>query len=143
MRIALRFSAILAVLLGAAMPAIAQYASPTTLINAGLTAYKDKGPEEAMKVWIKGSPLDGSKDALNQANNLRTIETYYGNYQSADIIKTRDISGSVKVIFIVMNYATGPVFGRFIVYHGTQGWLLTRFNFNLDDAIAFSDLRLE
>ena len=127
--------------LGLAQTASTTYSDPTALINAGLTAYKDKGPEEAMRVWIKGSPIDGSKDALNQANNLRTIETYYGAYQTTEILKVRDVSRDVQVVYLVMSYATGPVFGRFVVFHSRTGWLLTRFNFNVDDTLVFSDLK--
>ena len=43
-------------------------------IQAGMDAYKAKGPEEAVRAWIKDSPLDGSKDALSQANFLQSIE---------------------------------------------------------------------
>jgi hypothetical protein len=142
MRLALRLALLFALTQSAfAQTAPPAYADPIALINAGLTAYKEKGPEEAMRVWIKGSPIDGSKDALNQANNLRTIETYYGSYQTTEILKVRDISKDVKVVYLVMDYATGPVFGRFVVYHSTKGWLLTRFNFNVDDTTVFGDIK--
>ncbi len=43
------------------------------IIVLGLETYKTSGPEEAVRTWIKGSALDGSKDALSQANLLRQI----------------------------------------------------------------------
>ena len=52
------------------------------IVLSGLEAYKNKGLEEAVKAWIKGSGIDGSKEALAQANNLRQIEDYYGKYRS-------------------------------------------------------------
>src|ERR1700753_4440831 len=39
------------------------------VILAGLAAYKDKGPDEAVKAWIKGSPMDGNKEALGEAGD--------------------------------------------------------------------------
>lgn len=48
------------------------------VILSGLQAYKDKGPEEAVRIWIKDSPIDGSKAALSQANNLRQVQDFYG-----------------------------------------------------------------
>jgi hypothetical protein len=48
--------------------------APAPIVIGGLEAYKSKGPEEAVKAWIKGSGIDGSKDALAQANTLRQIE---------------------------------------------------------------------
>ena len=62
------------------------------IIVSGLEAYKDKGPEDAVRAWIKGSAIDGSKDALTQANNLRQIQDYYGAYRAYEVISTRDIT---------------------------------------------------
>src|ERR1035438_5230640 len=44
------------------------------IVVLGLEAYKSSGPEEAVRAWIKGSAIDGSKDALSQANLLRQIQ---------------------------------------------------------------------
>jgi hypothetical protein len=61
------------------------------IIISGLDAYKDKGPGEAVRVWIKDSAIDGSKEALTQANNLRQIQDYYGAYRTYEVISTRNI----------------------------------------------------
>ena len=105
------------------------------IIAAGMRAYKDKGPEEAVKAWIKGSAIDGSKEALSQANNLRQIQDFYGAYQGYEVVSTRDISPRVRMIGLVINFEKGPFFGKFIVYQTDQGWILTSFVFNTSSEI--------
>ena len=99
-------------------------------ILAGLQAYKDKGPEEAMRVWIKDSPIDGSRDALTQSNNLHQVQDYYGAYQTHEVIAIRVLSPRTRVIYLVMDFDKGPLFCKFVVYRSEQGWTLTNFNFN-------------
>ncbi len=57
------------------------------IIILGLETYKTSGPEEAVRAWIKGSALDGSKDALSQADLLRQIQDYYGTYRTFEIVR--------------------------------------------------------
>jgi hypothetical protein len=62
------------------------------VIVSGLDAYKAEGPEDAVRAWIKGSPIDGSKDALSQANVLRQIHDCYGAYQGFEVFSRRELS---------------------------------------------------
>jgi len=100
------------------------------IILEGAAAYKDKGPDEAIKAWIKGSPIDGSKEALSQANSLRQIQDFYGPYQSMDLISSRNVTPKTRVLYFVFNFEKGPLFAKFVIYHSEQGWILTTFNFN-------------
>ncbi len=104
-------------------------------IIAGLQAYKDKGPEEAVRVWIKHSPIDGSRDALAQSNNLHQVQDYYGAYQMHEVIAIRVLSPKTRVIYLVMNFEKGPLFCKFVVYRSEQGWILTNFNFNTKEEL--------
>jgi len=98
-----------------------------------MDAYKTKGPDEAVKTWIKGSPVEGSKEALSQSNNLRQIQDFYGSYQSFDLISMRELSPSVRIYYLAMNFDKGPLFAKFILYRAEQGWILTSFLFNTSD----------
>jgi hypothetical protein len=142
MRVTKLSSALLLVFLvltfGRCVPAIAQTRSADDvpkIILAGLDAYKADGPEAALTAWIKGSPLDGSKDALSQANMLRQIQDYYGAYKSFDIIRARNLTPNVRVLYLVMNYDKGPLFTKFVVYQSAQGWILTNLNFNTKEEL--------
>lgn len=97
----------------------------------GLIAYHDKGPDEAVRIWIKDSPIDGNKEALNQANNLRQVQTYYGTFRDFEVLGMPSLSERVRTVYLVMNYDKGPVFAKFMLYRSVDhGWLLTSFNFN-------------
>jgi hypothetical protein len=109
-------------------------------IVAGMEAYKAKGADEAVKTWIKGSPIEGSKDALSQANALRQVQDFYGAYQSFDVIGTRDLSTKTRILYLILDYDNGPLFAKFVVYHTEKGWILTSFNFNTKDETIPSSL---
>jgi hypothetical protein len=100
------------------------------IITAGMNAYRDKGPDEAVKTWIKGSALDGSKEALSQSNILRQVQDFYGTYRSFDIVSSRVISSRSRVYYLSLNFDKGPIFAKFVVYRSEQGWILTSFTFN-------------
>jgi hypothetical protein len=106
------------------------------IILSGFEAYKAEGAEAAISAWIKGSPLEGSKDALSQANILRQIQDFYGPYKSFDLIRSRNLTPNCRIIYVVMNYDKGPLFAKFTVYQSTQGWVLTNFLFNTKDEVV-------
>jgi hypothetical protein len=103
------------------------------IILSGLDAYKEKGPEEAVKAWIKGSGIDGSREALSQANNLRQIQDFYGSYQTFEVISSKDIAPKSRVFYLALDFEKGPLYARFKVYKTDGGWILTSFTFNTDE----------
>jgi hypothetical protein len=124
--------------IGQCVPAVAQTRAADDIpkiVLAGLDAYKAEGADAAMKAWIKGSPLDGSKDALSQANVLRQIQDFYGSYKTFDLVHTRILSPNIRVIYLSLNYEKGPLFAKFVVYQTVQGWILTTFTFNTKDEL--------
>ncbi|MGA3134480.1 MAG: hypothetical protein ABSC88_00655 [Terracidiphilus sp.] len=113
------------------------------IIISGLEAYKDKGPDDAVRAWIKGSAIDGSKDALTQANNLRQIQDYYGAYRAYEVISTREVTPKTRVVYLVLDFDKGPLFAKFVVYRSDQGWILVTFNFNTkEEAILPTAVRV-
>jgi hypothetical protein len=107
------------------------------IVVLGLEAYKSSGPEEAVQAWIKGSAIDGSKDALSQANLLRQIQDYYGTYRTFEIVSARDLSPRTRVIYLVLDFEKGPLFAKFVVYRSGQAWILAYFNFNTKEELVF------
>jgi len=81
--------------------------------------------------------MDGSKDALSQANVLRQVQDFYGAYQSYDVVSLRDTSPHINVIYLVLNYEKGPLFAKFVLYRADTGWILTSFNFNAKEEAIF------
>lgn len=117
---------------GMAMPAEAETPA-TSIVVSGLEAYKTGGATEAIQGWIKGSGLEGSKEALSQANVLRQVEEFYGEYQGFDIIRDHEMSPRVHMIVFVMNYEKGPLFSRFQSYLSDSGkWVATEFKLHTE-----------
>ncbi|MBZ5648073.1 MAG: hypothetical protein LAN37_12705 [Acidobacteriia bacterium] len=100
------------------------------IILSGIAAYKAEGPEAAVKAWIKGSPIEGSKEVLSQANVLRQIQDFYGPFKGFQLIRSKNLSSNTRVIYLNINFEKGPVFAKFLVYRAEQDWILTSFLLN-------------
>jgi hypothetical protein len=105
---------------------------PPILIS-GMETYKPGTPDQAIKAWTKNSPLEGSQAATDAANSLRQAQGLFGAFQWFDIIFNREISPRVRIVYLTMNYESGPLFARFVFYRTDRGWIITALDFNLDD----------
>lgn len=103
------------------------------IILSGFDAYKAEGADAALKAWVKGGPLDGSKEALSQANILRQIQDYYGTYKTFEVVRSRILSPTTRILYFVIDFEKGPLFAKFIAYRTDQGWIITTFTFNTKD----------
>lgn len=110
------------------------------VIVSGLQGYKDKGPDEAVRLWIKDSPIDGSKEALNQANNLRQVQNFYGAYQFFEVISAYEIGHRTRIFYLTLDFENGPLFAKFVVYQSNHRWILTSFNFNTKEEMILPPL---
>ena len=103
------------------------------LVEGGLVAYKEGGAKAAIEAWIKGSGLEGGKEALSQANTLRQVEDYYGKFEDYEIIKSQVLSKRAVMVLFVMNFSKGTTFGRFQAYREKTGnWVANQFMFHTD-----------
>jgi hypothetical protein len=90
-----------------------------------------EGPKAAIEAWTKGSAIEGSKEALSQANQFRQIQDFYGNYIGYNIVKTKEHSSSSSVYFVEIKYKKGNLFSTFYTYKKADGKVvLTTFNIN-------------
>ncbi len=111
------------------LPVFAEQDIPDIVLS-GLNEYKSNGADAALRAWIKGSPIDNSIEALSQANILRQVETMYGKYIGYNLVISKNISASTKLIILTMNYEKGPLFVQYIVYNAGKGFVIPQFNFN-------------
>ena len=86
------------------------------VVSAGFEAYKSAGPQAAMSAWLKGSPLEGDKQAQSQSAMLIQIETYYGKFISVSPLATFEPSPGATLIFVGLKYEKGPVFAKFLTF---------------------------
>src|SRR5262245_25202096 len=120
--------------------ASAEEASPAlpAVLLAGLEAYKTGGPEAAIKAWVKGGPFEGSKEAVAQSNMFQQMQAYVGAYTSYDVVQVHTLTKSTKIIYLIMNFESGPIYGRFVAYKPMdRDWVLPAFDFNGKVEVVF------
>jgi len=102
------------------------------IISAGCEAYKAGGPEAAITAWLKGSPLEGSKEALSQAAFLTQVSTYYGKYASPRLLAQFDISPLTQLVYVELDYEKGPAFAKFTLFKIADKWVVLNFRFHTE-----------
>ncbi|MBW1982435.1 MAG: hypothetical protein JRJ12_14565 [Deltaproteobacteria bacterium] len=128
---------VLAIVLLVLVPAasFAEKDAATSIVKRGIEAYAKGGAKAAIETWIKGSGLEGSKEALSQANILKQIEDYYGEFEGYEIVKVHQISERVHMVIFIIDYMKGPLFARFQAYRTRSGqWVATEFKFHTEAA---------
>lgn len=106
---------------------------PLALVRKGLSVYAEKGPREALDAMLVGSPIEGSKEALSQANVLLQIAEFYGPYRGYSIARVVKVSDSTRFAYLVLNFERGPLFGCFVLYERPGfGWVLPQFKFHTE-----------
>lgn len=102
------------------------------VVLSGLKAYQAEGAEAALKAWLVGSPLEGDKTALSQANIFRQAEVIYGKYLGFHTIQVADPTPTTKFVFLQMDFQKGPFFVNFVCYRAESGWIVVMSNFNTE-----------
>lgn len=92
-----------------------------SILAFGFAAYKSEGPKAALKAWVKDSGLEGSKDAISEANSFQRIEDYYGKYQGYDLFKNNSLGPKTNQYLITINYEKGVLFTKFFTYKSKNG----------------------
>lgn len=97
------------------------------IILEGLEAYKEGGPEIAIRAWLKGGPLEGKKVARTQSAMLRKIQAFYGNYVDYEIISVNPVSPTAKIVYLQISFEKGPIFAYFLCYRKQGVWIIPEF----------------
>lgn len=110
--------------------AVASAGIPEILEN-GFKKYATEGPKAAIESWSKGSAIEGSKEALSQANNFRQIQDFYGQYIGYEFIKTHPVSVSTSTVLLNIKYEKGNLYSVFYLYKKPNGQeVITSFDFH-------------
>lgn len=123
---------VILVILATAPGVFAQEGKIPDVILNGLNVYKEKGPSAAIEEWLKGSPVEGQKNALSQSNVLLQVEAFYGSYQSVELINIKDVTRTSKIVYVQLDYENGPVFAYFVIYKKADRWIITSFQFHTE-----------
>ncbi len=116
----------------AANPADFTSETPKIILD-GLEAYTVTGAESAITTWVAGGPMEGDPSTLSGADTFKNVEAHYGHYQGYQLIESKVVSSTAKLIYLQMNYEKGPLFTRFLCYWTGNSWIVTgRLTFNID-----------
>lgn len=100
------------------------------IITAGLDSYRSAGLDQALRAWLRNSPLHWTPAI---AAPLHAAQEQYGNFVSWDVIDVRELSPTTQIVYLVLNYQQGPAFEKFVAYQAEQpGWVVTDLKFSLD-----------
>lgn len=102
------------------------------IIGAGLAAYKSEGAAAAIKAWLKGSPLEGSKEAMSQVGAIAQVETFYGKYVSYQVLQQRELGSTTQLVYLIMNFEHGPLFAKMTLFKSGAEWTIVSFKFHTE-----------
>lgn len=101
------------------------------VIEKGFLAFKSGGASLGWPTFVKGGPMEGSKEILAQAAQFGQVETYYGKYVSHEYILEKNIGTKNKIVYLVLNLDEGPLFGSFYLFKKSDGsWVVPNFSFH-------------
>ena len=112
--------------------AVAEQPAAPAPVAAGLQAYKAEGAEAAVKAWLKGSPVEGGREAVSLVTSLRGVEDVIGKYQGYFVVKTIAFTPTCKLSYIQMIHAKGPLFAKFLVFNTGTAWVVETVRFHTD-----------
>jgi len=113
------------------IPVAAQETIPK-IIKKALEKYEKEGADQLIPNLLKGSPLEGDKQALSQVNVVRQIETFYGKYLNYEPLKVVNLTKSTQLVYYVMNYENGPLFASATVYKNKEKEIIVNFNYHTE-----------
>jgi len=94
--------------------ATAANAAPPTVLEAAFKAYGTGGAAGFVAALFKGSPV--APDVTAQVNGLEQIESYYGGFESWEVLDECELTDRVRNTFYVAYFDRGPVFGYVTTY---------------------------
>lgn len=104
------------------------------IVAAGFDSYRTAGPDEAMRVWLRNSPLEGTADVGTQEQILHAAGGRFGPWRAYEVISIRPVSPTTRIVYMTLDYDKGPLFAKFVLYHSGVGWIVTNLLFSPNDA---------
>ena len=76
--------------------------------------------DDAVSEFNSG-PLENDQRSIGQAQSLMQVEQFFGAFQSASILSTRELGSRSCYIIGILEYENGPAFAVANYYRGTKG----------------------
>jgi hypothetical protein len=114
-------------------------ASLPPIIKSGFDACASGGPESAINAWLKGAPNEVGRFANSQSENLQRAERYFGQFESYELLATKDVGERSKLMYFALNFKRGALYFRFQLYKTNDGWIVQHLSHHLtpDEAMPW------
>ncbi|MCX6903723.1 MAG: hypothetical protein NTW03_09655, partial [Verrucomicrobia bacterium] len=100
------------------------------LIQSGFTLWAKGGVEIALNLWEKGGLMEGDNKVAVQSAYFKRLDRAIGNFKSFEVIEAKKIGQTSQIIYLVINFERGAVFGRFVFYRTDKSWVVQNMDFS-------------
>ena len=109
------------------------------VVSRGLLAYKATGGQDAITVWMKGSPSENEANPKIAAGDLAKIEATYGKMIGFDPIRMVSLTPSLLRVHVAVKYDRGPLFFTLDCYKSVsdKDWVVYLIDFNANPEAVF------
>lgn len=90
-----------------------------------VAAYKSTDGAAFMKRLVKNGPLANDQRALSQAQSLVQIEQFFGKFDGASVLSTKQVGSRTCYLVGVLEYVNGPAFAVATYYKNPKGAAVT------------------
>ena len=101
-----------------------------TVLQTGLALWVKNGADFALETWPKGGILEGDRKVNVLKNYFRRMDRTLGNYQSSELLESKSIGQTSRVLYLAMNFQRGAVYARFHLYRTEKGWVVQNMDFS-------------
>ncbi len=99
-----------------------------TQLRAAADAYKKNGVEAFLPTLFNSQLASGNGvNVREKIAVMKTVEKAYGRYVGLEMIDSIRISKSTKIIFFVLKYQKGPLYGVITTYRFNKSTKITGF----------------
>ena len=107
------------------------------VVQDGFRALKEQGPDKALEIWIKGSPIQDDPNAKSQSAFLQQIINLYGSFEGYEVVRTCRLGSRSKMVYVASHFQKGDVFARFLLYQTGDSWILSIFQFHTNPDVVW------
>lgn len=105
---------------------------PIQLKNAA-NAYKKSGANAFLPTLFHKQMASGNQqNMLSKTNILREVEKVYGNFVGLEMVDNIRVSNSTNIIFFILKYQQGPLYGVITTYQLKRSKRITGFKIHTE-----------
>lgn len=132
-------AAALLLALGLARAAVAQgQAAPVPeIVTQGLDLLVSGKSDQAVSVWTHAWQGDDRDKAATLSESLTSLGDVLGQVHGYDLVKSFDVSPTLRRFYYIVRYRRQPLYASFVVYRPDTAWTVINVSWNTDGATVF------